>query len=185
MTQNRVGEKFVNNKGCEMVIVEYGGNRDIWVEFQDEHKARVHTNYCNCQRGKVANPYHPSIYEHGYLGLMSDGSKPKTSDENGKHTREYDVWRRMLERCYSEKLHKKYPSYKDCSVCQRWLCFANFLEDLSLIENYELWLNNDGYALDKDLKQQGIKNKVYSLETCCFITRGENSRERNERCRRI
>ena len=62
-------------------------------------------------------------------------------------------------------------------MCQRWLCFANFLEDLPLIENYEYWLNNpnQGIALDKDIK--GNNSKVYCLDNCCFVTRSENSRE--------
>ena len=45
------------------------------------------------------------------------------------------------------------------------------------IENYFLWLNNpnQGVSLDKDLKCKG--NKVYSLETCCFLTRSDNAKE--------
>lgn len=176
----RVGEVFVSNEGCKFVIVEYNGCEDLWIEFEDEYKARVHTNYGNCKRGSIKNPYFPSVFNHGYLGLMSDGSKPIAS-VNRKMTREYYLWNHMLQRCYSSTYHEKQSTYENVIVCNRWLCFANFLEDLPKIENYELWLNNDGYALDKDIKQQGVKNKVYALETVCFVTQSENSKERIER----
>ena len=122
-----------------------------------------------------------SVCGIGELGVMKDGSTPKTK-ENGKHTREYTLWTNMLRRCYSDKFHEKYPTYKDCTVCDRWLVFANFLEDLPLIEGYELWKNGNGYCLDKDIKQQGIKNKVYSLDTCKFINNRNNIDERMKRC---
>lgn len=46
--------------------------------FCDKHKARVHTQYNKCRISKVKNPYHKSVCGVGCLGLMKDGSKPKT-----------------------------------------------------------------------------------------------------------
>ena len=115
-----------------------------------------------------------SVCGVGILGVFKDGSKPKTK-KNGKPTREYVLWSHMLQRCYSDKLHEERPTYKDCTVCDRWLIFANFLEDLPLIEGYELWINNNGYCLDKDIK--GNSSKIYSLETCCFVSRSDNTKE--------
>lgn len=80
--KTRVGEVFTSNEGCEFVIIEYNGATNVVIEFCDKHKARVHTQYGSCRNGKVKNPYHPSVYGKGYLGLMSDGSRPKVS-ENG------------------------------------------------------------------------------------------------------
>lgn len=119
-----------------------------------------------------------SVYGVGTLGVMKDGSKPKTT----VYIREYDLWKHMLGRCYSDKYHEKQPTYKDCTVCNRWLIFANFLEDLPLIEGYELWKDNPntGVSLDKDSKVEG--NKIYSLETCKFISRSDNSKECVKRC---
>ena len=118
-----------------------------------------------------------SVYGMGILGTFKDGSKPKTVDKHGKNTREYSLWNSMLRRCYSDKYHEKQPTYKDCVVCERWLVFSNFLEDLPLIEGYELWKNNPntGVSLDKDSKIKG--NKIYSLETCKFISKSNNSKE--------
>ena len=75
-----------------------------------------------------------SVYGVGILGTFKDGSKPRTKDKYGKLIREYILWHNMLRRCYSDKYHEKRPTYKDCTVCNRWLVFANFLEDLPLIE---------------------------------------------------
>lgn len=171
-----IDEQFISNEGCVFKIVEYNNSSDLVIEFQDEFKARVKTTYTHCQRGKVKNAYHKSICGVGYLGLLPDRTRPKTTI-NGKAKREYRLWAGMLTRCYSAKCHEKNPNYKDCTVCDRWHCFTNFLEDLPLIEGYELWLNNpnQGVALDKDLKGNG--SKLYSLETCCFLTLEENSKE--------
>lgn len=75
----------------------------------------------------------------------------------------YKKWYCMLQRCYDPKLHKKAPTYKECSVCKEWHTLSNFkkwLEDES--NGYR-----DGYHLDKDIIVKG--NKIYSPSTCCFI----------------
>jgi hypothetical protein len=178
--KTRIGERFMTKEGYEVVIVEYKKYSDVVVEIQDEHKVRVHTNIGACKKGEIKNPYHPSVYGIACIGLMSDGSKPKIKEKNGKHTKSYMMWHDMIKRCYSERLQEKYPTYKGCKVCERWLVYANFLEDLPLIEGYESWLNG-GYEIDKDKKQVGVENKIYSLETCCFITQSENVKEMRAR----
>ena len=72
----------------------------------------------------------------------------------------YKRWYEMLRRCYSEHRLEKYPTYKDCTVCEEWLTFSNF----------KRWMEQqdwEGKALDKDLLVYG--NTVYSPEACCFI----------------
>ena len=177
--EERLGEIFTSREGCIFFIVEYNSATDVTVKFKDEYAVEVHTTYQNCKSGLVKNPYFKSVYGVAYLG---EGDFVTTV--NGKPTREYALWKGMLQRCYSDKYHKKQPTYTSCYVCDRWLCFANFLEDLPLIENYELWLNDEErMSLDKDLKQVGVKNKIYSLDTVRFITVSENTMEANERKR--
>lgn len=70
-------------------------------------------------------------------------------------------WRNMIERCYSSSFHDKNPAYKDCSVCDEWLTFSKF----------KCWMIKQdwqGKHLDKDILIQG--NKVYSPETCIFVS---------------
>lgn len=79
---------------------------------------------------------------------------------NGKHIDSYSFWKRMLERCYSNKWHEKYPTYIKCTVCDEWKRFSSF----------NTWFNEhyiEGYDLDKDILVQG--NKLYSPNTCCFV----------------
>ena len=170
----RVGETFVNRMGTMFFIKEYNAYRDVVVKFMDEHGAEVHTEYQNCKRGQVKNPYDKTVF-----GVACIGEGDFRTTVNGKVTREYNLWKDMINRCYSGE----YPTYANVIVCERWLCFANFLEDLPHIENYEWWLENPNQriALDKDLKQQGIENKVYSLETVMFVSASENSKEVNSR----
>ena len=67
----------------------------------------------------------------------------------------------MLERCYSDKFIKSRPTYIGCTVCDEWHSFMAF----------RAWMKTQDWkhkALDKDLLIQG--NKVYSPDTCCFVT---------------
>ena len=90
----------------------------------------------------------------------------------------YFTWKDMITRCYSENFHKKNPTYKDCTVCDKWIKLSGFIDDLPKIDNYELWLNNKKYELDKDIKSNGT-NKCYCLENCMFATKSDNVRQGN------
>ena len=49
---DKTGETNVSNEGCIMKIVEYNNALDIIVEFQDEHKYRVHAQYECFKKGR-------------------------------------------------------------------------------------------------------------------------------------
>lgn len=78
----------------------------------------------------------------------------------------FKTWTGMLERCYSEQVKAKRPTYIGCTVCDEWLTFSNFKRWMET-QDYE------GKQLDKDLISKG--NKVYSPETCIFISPMVNS----------
>ena len=131
----------------------------------------------------MSNSFKRTVYGIGYLGTDETGRPMRTVDETGKVTRAYKVWYNMIQRCYSGK----YPSYENVTVCDRWLCYSTFLEDLPKIKNYDYWMShpNEGIALNKDLfyVELGIETdyKVYSLETTRFISKKENMKEVSER----
>jgi len=77
----------------------------------------------------------------------------------------YSTWYNMLLRCYSKRYHMKKPTYIGCSVSNNWLIFSNFKKWMQL-QNWE------GMQLDKDLI--GENNKIYSQETCIFISNSIN-----------
>lgn len=78
----------------------------------------------------------------------------------------YRAWKDMLMRCYSAKYQAKYPTYIGCSVAPEWLSFMTFRAWM-IRRN---WVGND---LDKDILVPG--NKVYSPQTCVFISSGLNN----------
>ena len=73
----------------------------------------------------------------------------------------YRVWSSMIERCYSAKYQDSQPTYKGCSVSEEWLTFSNFRAWM-VTQDWE------GKHLDKDILFEG--NKVYSADTCVFVT---------------
>lgn len=167
---DRTGETNMSNEGCVMKIVQYNSRNGIIVEFQDEHKYRVHTNYQTFKKGKCKNPFYPSVYGHGYLGIDKESDVPKTKElKDGKSviTWEYTKWMNMLQRCFDNKYKERKPTYKDVTCCGRWLCFANFLEDLEILKNEYNWDEDIKLNLDKDILHKN--NKAYSLENCILV----------------
>ena len=156
---NRIGEKNVNEFGSKMIIVEYRKAIDIDVYFPEYNWTAKGITYQNFKKGQIKSPYERRYFGIGYLGE----GKYKIM-ENGKLTRVYNTWYTMLERCYDEKLHKKRPTYKDCTVCEEWLNFQNFAK--WYYDNY-YEIEGEQMCLDKDIL---IKhNKIYSPDTCIFV----------------
>lgn len=84
----------------------------------------------------------------------------RNTEGSGQTCPFYSKWRSMLERVYSEKLHNKYPTYNDTSICEEWL-FASEFKRWMLQQPWE------GNHLDKDILVLG--NKLYSPATSRFV----------------
>ena len=85
---DRTGEIKTNKMSLgnyKMKIIKCDEYSNILVEFQDKHKAIVHTNYNSFKNGSVKNPYHPSVFGIGYLGQ----GKYKSRGEDGNKTKAY------------------------------------------------------------------------------------------------
>lgn len=85
-------------------------------------------------------------------------------DEKGIVTKEYKLWRAMLQRCYGNSYKERENTYEGCSVCEEWLNFQNFAKWVS--ENY-YEIPDTKVHLDKDVIVSD--NKQYSPEYCCFL----------------
>ena len=167
---DRTGETNISNEGCVIKIVKYNDARDIIIEFQDEHKYRLHTQYKHFKNGQCKNPFFASTYGHGYYGVDKNGNVSKTTGlKDGKwvQTWEYHKWQNMLQRCFDNKFKEKHPTYKDITCCERWLCFANFLEDFEILKQEYNWSKDEKLTLDKDILYKN--NKIYSLENCVLV----------------
>ena len=75
----------------------------------------------------------------------------------------YDVLKRVTGRVNPKSINN---SYKDVILCDEWLLFSNF----------KRWMEQQdwqGKFLDKDILSQGVK--IYSPDTCCFVSRDLNN----------
>lgn len=156
---DRTGEERLNNFGSKIIIIEYRKVMDIDVYFPEYDWIFKHTRYSDFKKGEIKCPYERRTYGVGYLGE----GKYKTK-ENGKKTKCYNAWHDMLRRCYSEKCHKRQPTYKNCKVRDEWLCFQNFAK--WFYENY-YEIEGQRMCLDKDIINKG--NKIYSPDTSVFV----------------
>lgn len=113
------------------------------------------------------------------VGINDCDGRTKYKAKNGTalDKRIYSLWYSMLMRAYSEKYIRQHPTYRNVSVCERWLRLSNFAEDIQYLPNYELWRDNPGQriCLDKDIRVKG--NKLYSPETCMFVTLSDSGRD--------
>ena len=165
--KERLGQEKYNNQNCLMKIIEYKNARDITVEFQDEYKAKVCTEYCNFKTGNIKNPFYKSAYGVGMVGEKYSVSI------NRKLNKEYVIWLSILQRCFDVKTKEKHPTYKDVTCCKEWLLFENFYEWLHEQSNFDKWIDGSKWAVDKDILVKG--NKVYSPDVCCLVSMSVNN----------
>lgn len=88
-------------------------------------------------------------------------SSGATTQVNGADKVSYSVWCQILRRITGNHSDKSTNTrYKDVTICDKWLKFANFEEwfDANYVE---------GFQLDKDLRVIG--SRVYSEDTCEFV----------------
>lgn len=107
---------------------------------------------------------------------VNDATYPvyKTKKIDGKHKTVwrcpyYMDWVNVLRRCFNKKVHERQPTYKDCTICEDWKYFSNFIKWVDSQPNRD-WMNCE---LDKDFLVEG--NKHYSPETAVYITKNLNS----------
>lgn len=103
--------------------------------------------------------------------------KEERTITNMVHKKMNELWRSMRLRCYSES-NPSYHNYggRGVLVTEKWLEYEGFLDDIDSVEGYDLdKLLNGELQLDKDVKGDGL---LYSLDTCKFVTRSENSGNR-------
>ena len=92
-----------------------------------------------------------------------------TSKINGSITKEYDLWKSMLTRCYDPKFHIRRPTYIGCTVSENFKNFQYFAEWC----NNQIGFGNRGWQLDKDILLIG--NKGYNENICVFVPSQLNS----------
>jgi hypothetical protein len=142
--------------------------RRIMVRFESGYETEVHLSILNNKSISLTDYLSPTVCGIGMLGYAG-------ARENFNM---YKRWCDMIYRCYDPN-NQDYANYgaKGVYVCNRWLRFDYYLEDVVKLPGYEDMINNPDikYHLDKDTLQQGCKIKVYSPETCIWIPETINS----------
>lgn len=150
-----------NKFGSKMILLEYRKYDDCDVLFEDYNFIVKNTRYDHFKDKSLKCPFEARIFNKGFMGHGKYSYK--------SHRLIYSVWCHMLERCYDDKYKEKYPTYKDCKVCEEWLNFQNFAKWYE--ENY-YEIPNEKMCLDKDILIKG--NIVYSPETCLIVPNNIN-----------
>ena len=160
----------VEHKGFGPITINSREGDNLNITFNRTGNT-ISVHYASLLRGNLVDYDQPTV-----CGVGIKGSK---NGVNVKTSKVYTAWNNMMIRCYS-KTSPDYHRYgaKGVTVCDRWLKFDNFAEDVKSLDGYDQWINNKHYALDKDKKAVKGQTKIYSPETCCFLSFSENSKIR-------
>ncbi len=160
---NYTGNIYTTNSSGKLEITKYINKSNVEVRFLDTGYEKT-VQMGHIRDGKVKDPFYPSVCGVGFIGV----GKYKVST-NGNITKAYTTWNNMLKRCYSEVEHRRNPTYIGCSVHPEWHNFQTFAKWYD--KNHPI--DGSKYELDKDILVNG--NRVYSPETCLFVSHFENS----------
>lgn len=157
MSSRYSGPKIVNGR-----LTQVG---ECFWEIRGNRKRRSAVFQCECGKTVVVD----------HLRVMagktkSCGCRKKDSDVSGrlvhgcsgrKRTRAYSIWTKMTQRCGNPN-NPKYKNYggRGITVCDRWLRFENFLEDMGE--------PGPGLSIDRINNAAG-----YSSENCRWATKKE------------
>ena len=162
--KNSIGTDTIyhsKNSGC-FTITSYLDSYNIGIKFINTGYETVARLEC-VKDGKVKDRLSPSV--HG-VGIVGTEYPIRVS---GVLTKEYELWKSMLRRCYSDSSKKKRPTYEGCEVSENFKSYEYFYEWC----NKQVGFNNKDWQMDKDLLVKG--NKVYSEYSCVFIPAEINS----------
>ena len=151
-----VGKVCKSKSSGDFKVVKYNDSKDVEIQFVNtgfEMFARLG----DIRSGLIKDPYSPSVYGVGIVGTKY------TITVDGVKTKEYELWKDTLKRCYSDTYQKKQPTYEGCEVSDKFKSYEYFYEWC----NEQIGFNNEGWQLDKDLLIKG--NKVYSEDSCVFL----------------
>lgn len=168
MSKFEVGCIYSSNRYGDYCILEKYAYGKYKIRFVQTGFIKTVT-HATLLEGAVRDPYFPIYYGVAYVGDVA------TKDCQ----REFRVWRAMISRCYDVN-NANYCTYgaKGITVCDRWLCFKNFLEDITSIIGYNKALFDSGdIELDKDIKYKGFGDKQYGPHNCIFISSVDNFQE--------
>jgi hypothetical protein len=142
-----------------LLVVDFAG--------RDHKKRRLWNCKCDCGNEKTQTYGSLTVNKVKSCGCLI---KEANTTHGKSNTKLYSVWHAMLQRCIykGDQAFKDY-GYRGISVCDRWLNFANFLEDM-------------GHPLEGDSLDRIDVNGDYCKENCRWATaiQQANNRRNNK-----
>ncbi len=151
-----VGKVFKSTSSGDFKVLKYNDRANVEIQFsQTGFETTVQLGHI--KSGSIKDRYLPSVHGVGILGTKYQAKI------NGVITKEYTLWKNMLERCYNDTFKKRQPTYEGCEVSNNFKSYEYFYEWC----HKQVGFDNKDWHLDKDLLIKG--SKVYSESTCVFI----------------
>ena len=168
-TSSLIGKIIKSYSGYEYIVLgkvkTLENKRAYWlIEFLD-NKVQLVISDSHIRKNIIKNPYAKNKY---------GASKGRLSKNHWMYNR----WNGMIRRCYDKKF-SRYKDYgaKGILVCDRWLCFEQYVYDVISMKNFDIKKSiSKEIVLDKDINSGDIK--IYSPETCEWISQSENAKQR-------
>ena len=157
-----VGKVCKSKLSGDFKILKYNDTANVEIQFLKTGYRKV-AEMKVVRNGNVKDPYVPSVHGVGVLGTKYSPSI------NGVQTKEYGLWVRMLQRCYSDACQKKQPTYEGCEVSDNFKSYEYFYEWCNNQVGFSVDGNGNQFQLDKDLLIKG--NKVYKRRYLRFYTK--------------
>lgn len=154
-----------NNYGTIYVLSQAESSDTYTVQFVNTGTIKDVRGH-QIKSGSIRDPYAKSVCGVGCTGNI------KTK---GKYKPYYSIWHDMINRCYNPN-NKRFNAYQDVTVSEDWLTFEYFYKDIQTMDSFNADLIEQGVlVLDKDIEQRFKQHKIYSKETCRWVSKQENN----------
>lgn len=127
------------------------------IEFVNTRHRTIATSSA-INSGSIKDFLVPSVHGVGYIG---------DHNERVSSCFEYKIWSYMIGRCYSKTCIRR--AYANVEVCERWLNFSNFVEDIKTILGFDEMILHPNVKFDIEKDIFSSDKKIYSLNNCCFV----------------
>ncbi len=152
-------DPMLGKKFCELTVLEFS--------HSSKHRAWHYKCICSCGNYRICSG---NTLRRGYVRRCPSCTSKFRSDRmkthGMTHTSEFVIWSDIVRRC-TKPYHASWADYggRGITVCERWLKFENFYEDMGN--------RPEGLEIDRIDNDKG-----YFKENCRWTTRTENNRNR-------